>query len=96
MTVIPENRSSREITNAIFSKYANHILSITVKIDGIIGLAVLVYFKTTTEIHDIMAGIQSIPGVQRVKFAETVEVIRHKKNEIGKTLVHSTRRNIIN
>jgi DNA-binding Lrp family transcriptional regulator len=89
MTVIPENGSSKEVTNAIFSKYANNILSITVKIDGIISLAVLVYFKTTTEIHDIMAGIHSMPGVQRVKFAETVEIIRDKRSEIGKTLVRA-------
>jgi DNA-binding Lrp family transcriptional regulator len=89
MTVIPENGSSKEVTNAIFSKYANNILSITVKIDGIISLAVLAYFKTTTEIHDIMSGIHSMPGVQRVKFAETVEIIRDKRSEIGKTLVRA-------
>jgi DNA-binding Lrp family transcriptional regulator len=89
MTVMPENGASKEIISEIFSKYANHILSITVKIDGAIILAVLVYFKTTTEIHDIMVGIHSMSGVQQVKFAETVEIIRNKRNEIGKTVAHS-------
>lgn len=89
MTVIPENGASKEIIRGIFLKYANYILSITVKIDGAINLAVLVYFKTTTEIHDIMEGIHSMPGVQQVKFAETVEIIRNKRNEIGKTVVSS-------
>jgi DNA-binding Lrp family transcriptional regulator len=89
MTVMPENGASKEIISEIFSKYANHILSITVKIDGAIILAVLVYFKTTTEIHDIMVGIHSMPSVQQVKFAETVEIIRNKRNEIVKTVAHS-------
>jgi DNA-binding Lrp family transcriptional regulator len=86
LTVIPENGATKEIIRGIFSKYANHILSITVKIDGAIILAVLVYFKTTTEIHDIMVGLHSMPGVQQVKFAEALEIIRNKRNEIGKTV----------
>ncbi len=89
MTVIPENGAGKEIVTRLFSKYANHILSITVKIDGAIILAVLVYFKTTTEIHDIMVGIHSMPGVMQVKFAETVEIIRNKENEVGKALTLS-------
>ena len=89
MNVIPENGASKEIVTRIFSKYANHILSITVKIDGAIILAVLVYFKTTTEIHDIMVGINSMPGVLQVKFAETVEIIRNKENDVGKALTLS-------
>jgi DNA-binding Lrp family transcriptional regulator len=89
MTVIPQNGASKEIISGIFSKYPNHILSISVKIDGAIILAVLVYFKTTTQIYDIMADIHSMRGVQQVKFAETVEIIRNKRSEIGKTLAHS-------
>jgi DNA-binding Lrp family transcriptional regulator len=89
LTIIPENGASREIIGGIFSKYANHILSITVKIDGAIMLAVSVYFKTTTEIHDIMVGIHSMPGVRETKFAETVEIIRNKRNEIGKMVARS-------
>jgi DNA-binding Lrp family transcriptional regulator len=89
ITVIPENGASKKIIGGISSKYADHILSITVKIDGAIILAVLVYFKTTTEIYDIMAGIHSMPAVQHVKFAETVEIVRNKRNEIGKTVAHS-------
>jgi hypothetical protein len=52
-------------------------------------LTVSVYFKTTTEIHDIMVGIHSMPGVHQVKFAETVEIIRNKRNEIGKMVARS-------
>jgi DNA-binding Lrp family transcriptional regulator len=89
MTVIPENGSGKEIINKIFSKYSNHILSITVKIDGSLTLAVLAYFKTTAEIHDIMVGINSLPGVQQVRFAETVEIIRNERNEIANTVPHS-------
>jgi DNA-binding Lrp family transcriptional regulator len=89
MTVIPENGASEEIISEIFSKYANHILSITVKIDGMLILAVMVYFKTTTEIHDIMVGIHSMRGVQQVKFAETVEVLRNMRNETGKAVALS-------
>jgi DNA-binding Lrp family transcriptional regulator len=89
MTIIPENGASKEIIAGIFSKYAKHIHSITVKIDGAIMLTVSVYFKTTTEIHDIMVGIHSMPGVHQVKFAETVEVIRNKRNEIGKMVTRS-------
>lgn len=89
MTVIPENGASKEIVTRIFSKYANHILSITIKIDGAIMLAVLVYFKTTSEIHDIMEGTNSMPGVRQVKFAETVEIVRNKENDVGKALTPS-------
>ena len=89
MTVIPENGSCKEIINKIFSKYSNHILSITVKIDGALSLAVLAYFKTTAEIHDIMVGINSLPGVQQVRFAETVEIIRNERNEIANTVARS-------
>lgn len=90
MTVIPQNRSDKAIINGIFSKYSKNVLSITVKIDSAVILTVLAYFKTTAEIHDMMVGIQSLPGVQQVKFAETVEIIRNKRNEIGRTVVHST------
>jgi DNA-binding Lrp family transcriptional regulator len=89
MTIIPDNGASKEIIAGIFSKYAKHIHSITVKIDGAIILSVSVYFKTTTEIHDIMEGIHSMPGVDQVKFAETVEIIRNKRNEIGKMVTRS-------
>jgi DNA-binding Lrp family transcriptional regulator len=89
MTVVPRNGASEKIIDGIFSKYANHTLSITVKIDGSIILSVLVYFKTTAEIHDIMVGIHSMPGVENVKFAETVDILRNKRNEIVKTVAHS-------
>jgi DNA-binding Lrp family transcriptional regulator len=92
ITVIPQNASGQAIIHGIFSKYSNHILCVTVKIDSAVILAVLAYFKTTAEIHDIMIGIQSLPGVQQVKFAETVEIIRNKRNEIGKLVVHSAAR----
>ena len=89
MSVIPENGASNEIITRIFSKYPNHIISISVKIDGAIILAVMVYFKTTTEIHDIMVGIRSMPGVEQVKFAETVDIIRNKNNRAGKVVALS-------
>ena len=89
ITAITENGASEEIISRIFSKYPNHILSITLKIDGGIMLAILVYFKTTTEIHDIMTGVLSMPGVDQVKFAETVEIIRNKRNQIGKIVARS-------
>jgi DNA-binding Lrp family transcriptional regulator len=92
LTVITEYGSSEEIISGIFSKYPNNILSVTLKIDGGIMLGVLVYFKTTTEIHDIMVGINSMPGVDNVKFAETVDIIRNKRNEMGKTVARSIMR----
>jgi DNA-binding Lrp family transcriptional regulator len=90
--VITENGASEETISRILLKYPNHILSITLKIDGGIMLGVLVYFRTTTEIHDIMVGIHSMPGVENVKFAETVEIIRNKRNEMGKTVARSIMR----
>ncbi|HEX6282110.1 MAG TPA: hypothetical protein VFZ67_07765 [Nitrososphaera sp.] len=92
ITVVVGNGASKEIIGRIFTKYPNYILSITVKIDGAVMLAVLVYFKTTTEIHDMMIGIHSLPGVEHVKFAETVEIIRNKRNEIGRTVARSITR----
>ena len=89
MTVVPQNGASEKIISGIFSKYPNHIHSIVVQIDGAIILAVLVYFQTTAEIYDIMVGIHSMPGVENVKFAETVETIRNKRNELGKTVARS-------
>jgi DNA-binding Lrp family transcriptional regulator len=89
MTVVPQKGASEKIIGGIFSKYPNHILSITVQIDGAIILAVLVYFKTTAEIRDIMVGIHSMPGVENVRFAETVEIIRNRRNELGKTVARS-------
>jgi DNA-binding Lrp family transcriptional regulator len=89
LTVFPENGASTQIAGGILSKYQNHILSISVKIDGSIILAVLVYFKTTNEIHEMMEGIHGMSGVENVKFAETVEIMRDKRNRIGKTVAHS-------
>ncbi len=89
LSVAAGNGANKEIISRIFSKYPNYILSISIKIDGAVVLAVLVYFKTTTEIHDMMLGIQSLPGVKRVKFAETVEIVRNKRNEIGMTVARS-------
>jgi DNA-binding Lrp family transcriptional regulator len=89
LTVFPENAASTQIAGGIFSRYQNHVFSITVKIDGSVMLAVLVYFKTTNEIHEMMEGIQTMSGVQNVKFAETVEIMRDKRNGIGKTVARS-------
>src|SRR5919112_851412 len=89
LTVYPENGASRAIATGIFSRYSNHILSISMKIDGTIILAVLVYFRTTNEIHEMMEGIHSMSGVENVKFAETVEIMRDKRNGIAKTVARS-------
>jgi hypothetical protein len=59
------------------------------KIDGSIILAVLVYFRTTNEIHEMMEGIHSMSGVENVRFAETVEIMRDKRNGIAKTVARS-------
>ncbi len=88
MTVYPQNGSGKELVGKIFSKYPNHVLSVTVKIDGSIILTVFVYFRTTAEIHDMMTGIHSMAGVENVRFAETVDVIRDKKSQISKTVAH--------
>ena len=61
-------------------------LSVAVKIDGSIILAVLVYFKTTAEIHDMMTDIHSMAEVENVRYAETVDIIRDNKNQIAKTV----------
>jgi DNA-binding Lrp family transcriptional regulator len=89
LTILPQNGSSKEIISRIFSKYPNHILSVALKIDSAIILTVSLYFKTTTEMYEMMAGIHSMPGVQHVKFAELVHVIKNKRNEIGRTVAHS-------
>jgi len=89
LTVVAGNGASKEIISRIFSMYPNYVLTITVKIDGAVMLGVLVYFKTTTEIHDMMMSIQSLPSVKHVKFAETVEIVRNKRNEIGRTVARS-------
>ena len=89
LTVFPETGASRAIATGIFSRYSNHILSISMKIDGSIILAVLVYFRTTNEIHEMMEGIHSMSGVENVRFAETVEIMRDKRNGIAKTVARS-------
>jgi DNA-binding Lrp family transcriptional regulator len=89
MTVYPENGSGKEIVSKIFSKYPNHVLSIAIKIDGSVILAVMVYFKTTTEIHDMMSDIDSMAGVENVKFSETVDIIRDNKSQIARTVSHA-------
>jgi DNA-binding Lrp family transcriptional regulator len=88
MTVFPQNGYSKEIIGEIFSKYPNNILSISVKIDGTIILAVLVYFKTTTEIYDMMTKIHSMPAVQNVKFAETIDIIRDRRSQLARTVAN--------
>ena len=89
MTVFPKNGSGKEIVSRIFSKYPNHVLSIAIKIDGTITLAVMVYFRTTAEIHDIMTDIHSMAGVENVKFSETVDIIRDNKSQIAKIVAQS-------
>ena len=89
LTISSENGASREIAGGIFSRYQNHVLSITVKIDGSIILEVLVYFKTTNEIHEMMEGIHTMSGVENVKFAETVEIMWNKRNGMSKTVARS-------
>ena len=89
MTVYPKNGSGKEIVNKIFSKYPNRVLSVAIKIDGIIILTVMVYFRTTAEIHDMMMDIHSMAGVDNVKFSETVDIIRDNKSQIAKTVAQS-------
>jgi DNA-binding Lrp family transcriptional regulator len=89
LTISSENGASTQIAGGIFSRYPNHVLSITVKIDGSIILSVLVYFETTNEIHEMMEGIHTMSGVENVKFAETVEIMRDKRNGMGKTVARS-------
>jgi DNA-binding Lrp family transcriptional regulator len=87
LTVFPENGAEGEIYDKIFSRYADHIVSISVKIDGSIILAVLLYFKTTAEVRNIMTGIHSMPEVANVKFAEVVEIIRDRRSQTVKTIL---------
>jgi DNA-binding Lrp family transcriptional regulator len=87
ITVHAEDGVSRKIADEILSKYRKNIFSISIKIDGSVILTVFVYFKTTDEIHHVMEGILSIPLVQRVSFAETVEIMRTKTARIGETLL---------
>ena len=89
MTVFPKNGSGKEIVSKIFSKYPNRVLSVAIKIDGNIILAVMVYFRTTAEIHDMMTDIHSMAGVENVKFSETVDIIRDNKSQIAKTVAQS-------
>ena len=86
MTVYPQNGYGKKIADRIFSKYPNRILSISIKIDGSIVLTVLVYFKTTAEIHDMMVDIHSMAEVENAKFAETVDIIRDNKSKMAKTI----------
>lgn len=90
LTVFPKNGPEKEIYDKILSRYADHIVSISVKIDGSIILAVLLYFKTTAEVHEIMTGINSMPEVGNVKFAEVVDIIRDRRSQTLKAIVHST------
>ena len=90
LTVFPKNVPEKEIYDKIFSRYADHIVSISVKIDGSIILAVLLYFKTTAEVHEIMTGINSMPEVGNVRFAEVVDIIRDRRSQTLKAIVHST------
>ena len=92
MTVYPENGSGKEIVRKIFSMYPNRVLSIAIKIDGTVILAVMVYFKTTSEIHDMMTDIDSMAGVEDVKFSETVDIIRDNKSQIARTVAHAITR----
>jgi DNA-binding Lrp family transcriptional regulator len=87
ITVHAEDGVSRKIADEILSKYRKNIRSISIKIDGSVILTVFLYFKTTDEIHHIMEGILSIPSVQRVRFAETVEIMTRKTDRIGETLL---------
>lgn len=90
LTVFPKNGPEKEIYDKILSRYADHIVSISVKIDGSIILAVLLYFKTTAEVREIMTGINSMPEVGNVKFAEVVDIIRDRRSQTLKAIVHST------
>jgi hypothetical protein len=89
LSVHPQDGSGKEIIRRIFSNYSNHVLSVSVKIDSSIILTVLVYFKTTNEVHDMMMGINTMAGVRDVRFAETVDIIRDSKSQIAKNVVHS-------
>jgi DNA-binding Lrp family transcriptional regulator len=89
LSVHPKDGSGKEIIRRIFSNYSNHVLSVSVKIDSSIILTVLVYFKTTNEVHDMMMGINAMAGVRDVRFAETVDIIRDSKSQIAKNVVHS-------
>ena len=88
ITVLSNSGASKQIADEILSKYRKNILSISVKIDSAVTLTVSTYFKTTDELHDMMERIHSIPSVEDVKFAETVEIIRRKTDGISKTLLH--------
>src|SRR5918994_3862552 len=68
MTVFPKNGSGKEIVSKIFSKYPHRVLSVAIKIDGNIILAVMVYFRTTAEIHDMMMDIHSMAGGEKGQF----------------------------
>jgi len=84
LTVFPKSGEGVDICKKIFSNFADHIISITVKIDGSIILSVLSYFKTTQEISDMMSGIHSIPEVENVRFSEIVDIFRDHRTQTVK------------
>ncbi|MDQ4101735.1 MAG: hypothetical protein M3115_06065, partial [Thermoproteota archaeon] len=83
LNVYPQDGAGKEIIRKIFSNYPNHVLSVSVKIDSSIVLTILIYFRTTNEVHDMMMDINSMSGVGNVKFAETVDIIRDSKSQIA-------------
>jgi DNA-binding Lrp family transcriptional regulator len=81
ITIIPKKGISKEIAEHVLSTYSKNIISVFLKIDSTVVLTLIIYFKTTQEIHEIMESINTISSVANVRFAETVEILREKSRK---------------
>ena len=86
LTVVAGNGASKEIISGIFSRTPT--ISFLSPSRLMVPLCWEYWFtlKQLLSLHDMMMGIQSLPEVKHVKFAETVEIVRNKRNEIGRTV----------
>lgn len=73
-----EGGKADEVANHIFDKYDN-VLSATIQMNALSNVGALAYFNNSEEIFWMLEAIKSMKYVERVEFAEIVNVVGERQ-----------------
>src|SRR5215470_3770092 len=66
---------SREVATNILKKFKSNVMSVSTRINSEHNVAAQIIYNDTSELHNILESIKSIPYVNSLQWSEIVEII---------------------
>jgi (p)ppGpp synthase/HD superfamily hydrolase len=77
-----EKGKSREVAQELLKKHKNNILSISTRINSGHDISAQLVYKDSTELHNLLGSIKSMPYVINAQWSEIVEIIGENNSTV--------------